>query len=91
MPSIGGPFLTCFPRAFPIFFIEDRGLFIGPFGLKRSNGRYAKTSHGKWFKFGTQTPRDMFHQPTEFHLPPPPGTPSTDGRTDGRTRSRERD
>ena len=38
--------------------------------LKRSNGHCAKTSHRKWFKFGTQTPRDMFYQRTEFHPPP---------------------
>ena len=38
--------------------------------LKRSNGHCAKTSHSKWFKFGTQTPRDMFYHSTKFHHPP---------------------
>ena len=38
--------------------------------LKRSNGHCAKTSHGKWFKLGTQTPRDMFYHSTKFHHPP---------------------
>ena len=35
---------------------------------KRSNGHYARTSHGKWFKFGTRTPPDMFYPRTEFQL-----------------------
>ena len=38
--------------------------------LKRSNAHRAKTSHRKWFKFGTQTPLDMFYPRTEFHSPP---------------------
>ena len=58
---------------------------------KRSNGPYAKNSHRKWFKFGTQTPCDRFYQCTEFHPPTPPGTPSTDGWTDGRTQPHARD
>ena len=57
---------------------------------KRSNGPYAKTSHGKCFKFGTQTPPDVFYQRTKFHPPPPPGSPSTDGRTGSRARDLKR-
>ena len=95
MQSIGFPILNCFSRALPIFFIDDRGpqrpQSPWPFYLKRSNGHYARTSHGKWLKFDTQTPPDTFYHRAEFHPPPPPGTPFTDGRTDGRTGSRVRD
>ena len=95
MQSIGFPIPNCFSRALPIFFIEDRGpqrpQSPWPFDLKRSNGHYAGTRHGKGLKFGRQTPPDTFYHRAEFHPPPPPGTPFTDGRTVGRTGSRVRD